>query len=193
MTARHISCCWYHCDKNAQSSLRVFLWLNSFQPSTSDSNVDTLCFWSFCKARRMDWTALPLLSSHIHFSLEASRSTKHLAYSRTRRSLSLSHILWLRRKLRLALAIFLKWWWAQYGLVGIKDPPVPKTDTGETENLDKIISFVQKGASMYLLQLSWHASTKWPTMAPPYIPDAVVPAPNPGFVQVRGSQSPSIG
>jgi hypothetical protein len=40
--------------------------------------------------------------------------------------------------------------------VGIKDPAVPKTDTLETENFDKEISFHQKGASMYLLQLSRH-------------------------------------
>jgi hypothetical protein len=32
--------------------------------------------------------------------------------------------------------------------VGIKDPPVPKTDTQETENLDR------QGASMCSLQLS---------------------------------------
>jgi hypothetical protein len=61
--------------------------------------------------------------------------------------------------------------------VAIKDPLVPKTDTQETENLDKAISLHQEGASMCSLQLSKHASTKWPTMAPPYIPDAVVPAP----------------
>jgi hypothetical protein len=42
---------------------------------------------------------------------------------------------------------------------------------------------------MCSLQLSKHASTKWPTVAPPYIPDAVVPACNPGFVQVKDSQS----
>jgi hypothetical protein len=30
-------------------------------------------------------------------------------------------------------------------------------------------------------------------VAPPYIPDAVLPAPHLGFVQVKGSQSPSIG
>jgi hypothetical protein len=42
---------------------------------------------------------------------------------------------------------------------------------------------------MCSLLLSKHASTKWPTVAPPYIPDAVVPAPHLGFVQVKGSQS----
>jgi hypothetical protein len=42
------------------------------------------------------------------------------------------------------------------------------------------------------LQLSKHTNTEWLTVAPPYIPDTVVPAPNPGFAQVRGSQSPSI-
>jgi hypothetical protein len=43
--------------------------------------------------------------------------------------------------------------------VGIKDPPVPKPDTQETKNLDKAISFDQKGEGMYLLQLSRHVST----------------------------------
>jgi hypothetical protein len=46
---------------------------------------------------------------------------------------------------------------------------------------------------MYSLQLSRHVSTKWLTVAPPYIPDAVVPAPYLGFVQVKGSQSFPIG
>jgi hypothetical protein len=46
---------------------------------------------------------------------------------------------------------------------------------------------------MCSLLLSKHASTKWLTMAPPYIPDAVVPAPYLGFVRVRGSQSFLIG
>jgi hypothetical protein len=77
--------------------------------------------------------------------------------------------------------------------VGIEELPVLKTNTRETENLDKAISFDQKGASMYLIQLSRHASTKWLTVAPPYIPDTVVPAPKPGFVQVKVSRSPSIG
>jgi hypothetical protein len=40
---------------------------------------------------------------------------------------------------------------------------------------------------MYSLQLSGLMSTKWLTAAPPYIPDAVVPAPHLEFVQVRGS------
>jgi hypothetical protein len=70
---------------------------------------------------------------------------------------------------------------------------VLKTDTPETENPDKAISFDQKGESMYSLQLSGHMSTKWLTVAPPYIPDAVVPAPHLAFVQVKGSQSPSVG
>jgi hypothetical protein len=77
--------------------------------------------------------------------------------------------------------------------VVIKDPPVPKTDKKETENLDKAISFDQKRATMYSLQLSSHMSTKWQTVPPPYIPDAVVPAPHLGFGQVKGSQSFSIG
>jgi hypothetical protein len=57
------------------------------------------------------------------------------------------------------------------------------------ENLDKAISFDQKGTSTYSLQLSRHVSTKWLTVASPYIPDAAVPAPYLGFVQVKGSQS----
>jgi hypothetical protein len=77
--------------------------------------------------------------------------------------------------------------------VGIDNPLVTKTDTQKTENLDKAISLDQEGASMCSLQLSKHASTQWLTVAPPYIPDAVVPAPHWGFVQVKGSQSPSIG
>jgi hypothetical protein len=63
----------------------------------------------------------------------------------------------------------------------------------DREGLDKAISFDQKGASMYSLQLSGHLSTKWLTMAPPHIPDAVVPAPHLVFVQVKGSQPFSIG
>jgi hypothetical protein len=43
-----------------------------------------------------------------------------------------------------------------------------------------------------LTPLSKHASTKWLRMTPPYIPDMVVPAPHLGFVQVKGSQSPSL-
>jgi hypothetical protein len=78
------------------------------------------------------------------------------------------------------------------GVVGIKDPPVPKTDTQETENLDKAISFDQKGASMCSLQLSRCASTKWLTVAPPYVPNLVVPAPNPGFVQVEVHNLPRL-
>jgi hypothetical protein len=46
---------------------------------------------------------------------------------------------------------------------------------------------------MCSLLLSKHANTKWLTVAPPYIRDAVVPASNLGFVQVKDSQSPSIG
>jgi hypothetical protein len=44
------------------------------------------------------------------------------------------------------------------------------------ENLDKAISFDQKGESMYSLQLSGQVSTQWLTVASPYIPDTVVPA-----------------
>jgi hypothetical protein len=44
-------------------------------------------------------------------------------------------------------------------------------------NLDKAISFEQKDARMYSFQLSRHMSTKWLTVAPPYIPDAIVPTP----------------
>jgi hypothetical protein len=46
---------------------------------------------------------------------------------------------------------------------------------------------------MCSLLLSKHTNTKWLTVAPPYIPDAVVPAPYLGFVQVKGSQSFPIG
>jgi hypothetical protein len=42
---------------------------------------------------------------------------------------------------------------------------------------------------MYSLLLSKHTGTKWLTVAPPYIPDAVVPAPHLAFVQIKGSQS----
>jgi hypothetical protein len=45
-----------------------------------------------------------------------------------------------------------------YSRVGIKDLPVPKTDTQERESLDKAISFDQKCASMYSLQLSGHVT-----------------------------------
>jgi hypothetical protein len=46
------------------------------------------------------------------------------------------------------------------------------------ENLDKAISFDQKGASMCSLHLRKHINTKRPTVDSPYIPDAVVPAPH---------------
>jgi hypothetical protein len=46
---------------------------------------------------------------------------------------------------------------------------------------------------MCSLPLNKHANTKWLTVAPPYIPDTVVPAPHLGFVQVKGSQSFPIG
>jgi hypothetical protein len=42
-------------------------------------------------------------------------------------------------------------------LVGIDNPPVPKTDTQMTENLDKAISLDQEGASMCSLLLSKQA------------------------------------
>jgi hypothetical protein len=77
--------------------------------------------------------------------------------------------------------------------VGINNPPVPKTDTQEIENLHKAMSLDQEGASICLLLLSKHTSSEWLTLAPPYIPDAVVPAPHLGFVQVKGSQSFMIG
>jgi hypothetical protein len=38
-----------------------------------------------------------------------------------------------------------------------------------------------RGCKHEVTQLNKHASTKWPMVAPPYIPDAVVLAPNPGF------------
>jgi hypothetical protein len=77
--------------------------------------------------------------------------------------------------------------------VGIDNPLVLKTGTQGTETLDKAISLDQEGTSMCSLLLSKHASTKWLTVAPPCIPDAVVPAPHLGFVQVKGSQSFLIG
>jgi hypothetical protein len=43
-------------------------------------------------------------------------------------------------------------------IVGIKDPLVLKTDTQESENLDKAISLNQLGVSMCSLQLRKHAS-----------------------------------
>jgi hypothetical protein len=52
----------------------------------------------------------------------------------------------------------------------------------DRENLDNSISFDQKDISTHSLQLSRHTSTRWPTVASPYIPDAVVPAPYLGFV-----------
>jgi hypothetical protein len=67
-------------------------------------------------------------------------------------------------------------------IVRIDNPLVLKTDAQETESLDKAISLDQEGASMCSLLLSTHTSTKWLTVAPPYIPDAVVPAPCLGFV-----------
>jgi hypothetical protein len=76
-------------------------------------------------------------------------------------------------------------------IVYIKDPPVPKTDTQETENLDNAISLDQDGASMCSFPLSKYGSTKWLTVALPHIPDAVVSAPHLGFVHIKGSQSPS--
>jgi hypothetical protein len=66
-------------------------------------------------------------------------------------------------------------------------------DTQETENLDKAISLDQEGASTCSLLLTKHAGTKWLTVAPPYIPDAVIPAPHLGFVQVKCTQSFPIG
>jgi hypothetical protein len=42
----------------------------------------------------------------------------------------------------------------------------------DKENLDKTIYFDQKSTNKYSLQLSGHRSIKWPTGAPPYIPDS---------------------
>jgi hypothetical protein len=58
--------------------------------------------------------------------------------------------------------------------------------------LTRQFSLDQGSASMCSFPLS-STKTKWLTVAPPYIPDAVVPAPHLGFVQVRGSQSFPIG
>jgi hypothetical protein len=41
--------------------------------------------------------------------------------------------------------------WSSPQIVGIKGTSVPKTNIQETENLDKAISFEQKGANMYSL------------------------------------------
>jgi hypothetical protein len=40
--------------------------------------------------------------------------------------------------------------------------------TRDRKNLDKAISFDQKGTNMYSLQLSRHSCTKWLTVASPY-------------------------
>jgi hypothetical protein len=56
--------------------------------------------------------------------------------------------------------------WACHG-VGIKDPVVLKTDTQETENLDKAISLDREGCKNVLTPAKQHASTKWLTVAPP--------------------------
>jgi hypothetical protein len=50
-----------------------------------------------------------------------------------------------------------------------------------------------RGCKRVLAPAKQHTSTKWPTVAPPYTPGRVVPAPHLGFVQVKGSQSPSVG
>jgi hypothetical protein len=47
--------------------------------------------------------------------------------------------------------------------VGIKDPPVPKTDTQETENPDKAIFSLSSGCKHALSPAKEHASTKWLT------------------------------
>jgi hypothetical protein len=52
--------------------------------------------------------------------------------------------------------------------------------------LTRQFSLNQESKSMCSLQLSKHASTKWLTVALPYIPDTVVPAPYLGFVQIKG-------
>jgi hypothetical protein len=70
---------------------------------------------------------------------------------------------------------------------------VLKTDTQETENLDKAIFFWSRGCKHVLTPAKHHVGTKRLTVAPPYIPDAVVPAPHLGFVQVKESQSFPIG
>jgi hypothetical protein len=83
--------------------------------------------------------------------------------------------------------------WMSLQIVGINNPPVLKTDTQETENLDKSIFPWSRGHKHVLTPTKRHTSTKWLTVAPPYIPDAVIPAPHLGFVQVKVSQSPLIG
>jgi hypothetical protein len=78
-------------------------------------------------------------------------------------------------------------------LVVNNNPLVPKTDTQETENLDKAIFSSSRGCKHVLTPAKQRASTKWLTVAPSYIPDAIVPVPHLGFVQVKGSQSFLIG
>jgi hypothetical protein len=71
------------------------------------------------------------------------------------------------------------------GILGINNPLVPKTNTQETENLDKSIFSCSRGCKPVLTPAKQHTSTRWLTVAPPYIPDTVVPAPHLGFVQVK--------
>jgi hypothetical protein len=78
-------------------------------------------------------------------------------------------------------------------MLELKTSGAENRHTRDRENLDKSISLDQEGASMCSLQLRKHESTKWLTVGPPYICDAVVPAPHLGFVQVKGSQSFPIG
>jgi hypothetical protein len=54
-------------------------------------------------------------------------------------------------------------------IVGIKDLPVLKTDTRETEKVFTKQFLLIKGASMYSLQLSRRESTQWMTVASPHI------------------------
>jgi hypothetical protein len=78
-------------------------------------------------------------------------------------------------------------------IVGIKDPLMPKTDTQKTEkSLTRQLLLIKRVQTH--AHSSWaDMSTKWSTVTSPYIPDAVVPAPHLGFVQVKGSQSFQIG
>jgi hypothetical protein len=55
----------------------------------------------------------------------------------------------------------------------------------DRENLDKSMSFDQKGASTYSLQLRRYRRTKWLTLTSRYIHGAFVPAPHLGFVQSK--------
>jgi hypothetical protein len=59
--------------------------------------------------------------------------------------------------------------WTIPQIIGINNPPVLRTDTQETENLDKAIFSWSRGCKRVLTPAKQHAITKWLTVAPPYI------------------------